>query len=81
MKHNRGCYMRKFGAMERIFLLISYIYSFFIHYPIERVKTTYMENVSTGVIDKNKEHYLRCKDKANNHIKTYTITYVKIPIK
>ena len=23
-----------------------------------------MENVSTGVLDKNKEHYSRCKDKA-----------------
>ena len=23
-----------------------------------------MENASTGVLDKNKEHYLRCKDKA-----------------
>ena len=25
-----------------------------------------MENVSTGVLDKNKEHYLRCKDKVVN---------------
>ena len=30
---------------------------------IESVKTTSIENVSTGVLDKNKEHYLRCKDK------------------
>ena len=40
--------------------------------------------VSTGVIDKNKEHYLRCKDKAKKSMtnnKTYKITYVKIPIK
>ena len=29
--------------------------------PIESIKTTSMENVSTGVLDKNKEHYLRCK--------------------
>ena len=39
-----------------------------------------MENVSTGVLDKNKEHYLRCKDKAKIIwcIKTYTIAFVKI---
>ena len=30
----------------------------------ESIKTTSRENVSTGVIDENKEHYLRCKDKA-----------------
>ena len=35
---------------------------------IESVKTTSMENASTGVLDKNKEHYLRCKDKAKNHM-------------
>ena len=35
-----------------------------IFYRIESVKTTSMENVSVGVLDKNKEHYLRCKDKA-----------------
>ena len=46
---------------------------------IESVKTTSMENVSTGVFHENKEHYLRCKDNAK---KAYdTITYVKIPIK
>ena len=31
---------------------------------IESIKTMSMENISTGVVDKNKEHYLRCKDKA-----------------
>ena len=30
----------------------------------ESIKTTSMENVSTGVIEKNKEQYLRSKDKA-----------------
>ena len=30
---------------------------------IESMKTTSMETVSTGVLDKNKEHYLRSKDK------------------
>ena len=41
-----------------------------------------MENVCTGVLDENKEHILRCTDKVNKLwcIKTYTITYVKIPI-
>ena len=29
---------------------------------IESIKTTSMENVSTRVLDKNKEHYLGCKD-------------------
>ena len=33
-------------------------------YAIESIKTTYMENVNTGVLDKNKEPYLRSKDKA-----------------
>ena len=31
---------------------------------IENMKNTSMETVSTGVLDKNKEHYLRSKDKA-----------------
>ena len=31
---------------------------------IESMKTTSMETVSTGVLDKNKGHYLRSKDKA-----------------
>ena len=30
--------------------------------PIESVKTTSMENGSTGVLDKDKEHNLRYKD-------------------
>ena len=50
---------------------------------IETVKTTSVENVSTGVPDENKGHFSRCKFKAKIVwcIKTYTITYVKIPIK
>ena len=35
---------------------------------IGSVKTISMENVSTGVLDKNKQHYLRCKDKAKSHM-------------
>ena len=36
-----------------------------------------MENVSTGVLDKNKEHYLRCKDNAEKScFKTYAIAYI-----
>ena len=31
---------------------------------IGSINTTSMGNVSTGVLDKNKEHYLKCKDKA-----------------
>ena len=27
-----------------------------------------MENISTGVLDKNKEHYQRCEDQAENHM-------------
>ena len=34
-------------------------------YSIESLKTTSVENVSTGVLKKNKEHYLRSKDKAD----------------
>ena len=36
---------------------------------IESVKTMSMENVGTWVLDKNKEHYLRCKVKAKNHLR------------
>ena len=35
---------------------------------IESMKTTSMENVSTGIRNKNKEHYSRSKDKAANHM-------------
>ena len=47
------------------------------------MKTTSMstETVSTGVLDKNKEHFLRTKDKADKAIwciKTYIIAYVVI---
>ena len=49
---------------------------------IVSVKIPSMENVSTGVLDKNKEHYLRCEDKVKtNHMmyySKYTIAYVKI---
>ena len=60
--------------------------SFDLHYfiwyfdPIESIKTTSMEDVSTGVLEKNKE-YLRGKDKAPKMIwcnKTYIIAYVKL---
>ena len=46
---------------------------------IEMIKTTSMETVGTGVLDRNKERYLRSKDKAKKNIwciKTYTIAYV-----
>ena len=48
---------------------------------IEIIKTTSMGNVSTGVLDQNKEHYLRRKNKAEKIIwciKTYIVAYVKI---
>ena len=35
---------------------------------VESVKTASMENVSTGLLDKNKEYYLKCTDKAKNHM-------------
>ena len=34
--------------------------------PIESMKTTSMETVNVGVLDKNKEHYLRSKDNAES---------------
>ena len=37
-----------------------------IYSKIENMKTTSMETVSTGVRDKNKEDYLRSKDKADS---------------
>ena len=53
------------------------------NHRIENMKTTSMsmETVSTGVLDKNKEHFLRTKDKADKAIwciKTYIIAYVVI---
>ena len=48
-----------------------------------KYKTTSMENVSTWVLDKNKEHYLRCKDKAEKlydvlrHIQLHMSKYKK----
>ena len=39
-------------------------------YPIESMKITSMETVSAGVFDKNKEHYLRGKDKGE---KSYVV--------
>ena len=50
---------------------------------IESVKNTSMDDVSTGVLDRNKEHYLRCKDKAETsydvlrHIQLHMSTYKK----
>ena len=38
---------------------------------IESMKTTFMETVSTGVLDKNKKDYLRSKDKGE---KTYDVS-------
>ena len=48
--------------------------------PIESVKTTSMENVSTGVLDRIKEHYLKYIDKAEKSydVLRHTIAYVKI---
>ena len=34
---------------------------------IENIKNTATENVRTGVLDKNKEHDLRCRNKAEKH--------------
>ena len=43
---------------------------------IESMKTTSLETVSTGVLDKNKEHYLRSKGKAE---KSYDVLrYIKL---
>ena len=53
---------------------------------IECIKTTSMENVSRGVLDKNKEHYLRCKDKAQKslgalrHTQLHMSTFKKMKI-
>ena len=39
------------------------------------MKITSMETVSTGVLDENKEHYLRSKDKAE---KSYVLRHVQL---
>ena len=47
--------------------------------PVESVNTTSVENVTTGVLDKNEKHYLRCKDKAKKKIMwryTYWLAWV-----
>ena len=45
---------------------------------VEGMKTTSMETVSTGVLDQNKEHYLRSKDKAEKSydVSRHTIAFV-----
>ena len=47
---------------------------------IESIETTFMEKVSTWVLDKDKKHYLRCKAKAEKSydVSKHTIAYVKI---
>ena len=51
--------------------------SLYMSVRIESVKATSMENVSTGVLDKNKEHYLRCKDKAKKIMRCFkTYNYI-----
>ena len=53
-------------------------------FQIESMKTTSMEPIGTGVLDKNKEHYLRSKDKAEKsydvfrHIQLHMSKYKKI---
>ena len=46
---------------------------------VESMKTTSMETVSTGVLDQNKEHYIRSKDKAEKSydVSRHTIAYVQ----
>ena len=50
------------------------------------MKTTSMETVSTGVLDKNKEHYLRSKHKAEKsydilrHMQLHMSEYKKMKI-
>ena len=41
------------------------------NYAMKSIKTMSIENVSKGVLDKNKEHYSRCKDKAE---KSYDVS-------
>ena len=49
------------------------------------MKTTSVESVSTGVLDKNKEHYLRSRDKAKKsndelrHVQLHMLKYEKKP--
>ena len=51
---------------------------------LESIKIVSMETVSTGVLDRNKEHYLRSKDKAkklydiSRHIQSHMSKYKKI---
>ena len=44
---------------------------------IEHVNTTSVETVSTGVLDKNKEHYFRCKDYVSRQIQVHMSKYKK----
>ena len=70
----------KIYRLERTFIYMILI-DFLQMYAIESIKTTSMENVHTGVLDKNKEPYLRSKDKAKKIkwcIKINTIKYVEM---
>ena len=35
---------------------------------LKSIKTTFMEAIGTGVLNRNKEHYLRSKDKAEKNM-------------
>ena len=53
---------------------------------IESMKTTFVETVSTGVFDENKEHYFRSEEKAEKsydvlrHIQLHVSKYEKMKI-
>ena len=53
-------------VIETLKLSRIWVWNYYYRNSIESVKTTStsMENVSTGVLDKTKENYLRCKDRA-----------------
>ena len=42
---------------------------------IKSIKTTFMEAIGTGVLNRNKEHYLRSKDKAEKKHMIYQDIY------
>ena len=64
MKRNNYCsYFPKYGGIATWFTIFIF-YQIKYCITIESMKTTSMETVSTSALDKNKEHDLRSKDKA-----------------
>ena len=63
MNANETAHQQIMGLLGKALCLFELEMLQHIHF-IEIVKIMSLENVNTGILGENKEHYLRCKDKA-----------------